>query len=68
MIENKRSKLISYITGYAVMLVCLALTIYPLIWMVLGSLKSTGDFYTNIWGLPKVWIGKIMLMHGLKPI
>ena len=31
------------------------LTIYPLIWMVSGSLKGTQEFYTNIWNLPETW-------------
>jgi raffinose/stachyose/melibiose transport system permease protein len=31
------------------------LTIYPLIWMVSGSLKGTQEFYKNIWGLPETW-------------
>ncbi|MDD2503970.1 MAG: carbohydrate ABC transporter permease [Clostridia bacterium] len=30
-------------------------TIYPLIWMVSGSLKGTQEFYTNIWNLPETW-------------
>lgn len=34
------------------MAICLLLFIYPLIWMIFGSLKTTNDFYTNIWGPP----------------
>ena len=40
---------------YLVMAVLVVLTIYPMIWMLLGSFKSLGEFYTNIWGLPQVW-------------
>ncbi len=40
---------------YLAMAVLVVLTIYPMIWMLLGSLKSLGEFYTNIWGLPEVW-------------
>lgn len=40
---------------YLIMAVLVVLTIYPMIWMLLGSLKSLGEFYTNIWGLPQVW-------------
>jgi raffinose/stachyose/melibiose transport system permease protein len=29
--------------------------VYPLIWMILGSLKTTNEIFTNIWGLPKAW-------------
>lgn len=28
---------------------------YPLLWMVLGSLKSQGTFFSNLWGLPQTW-------------
>jgi len=56
MIEKKSSMIRGGIIGYAVMAICLCLTIYPLIWMILGSLKTSGDFYTNIWGLPSQWI------------
>lgn len=28
--------------------------VYPIIWMFAGSLKTTGEFYTNVWGLPAV--------------
>ncbi|MDO5678596.1 MAG: carbohydrate ABC transporter permease [Propionibacteriaceae bacterium] len=30
-------------------------TLYPLVWMLAGSLKDTQEFYTNIWGLPEAW-------------
>jgi raffinose/stachyose/melibiose transport system permease protein len=29
--------------------------VYPLVWMILGSLKTTNEIFTNIWGVPKVW-------------
>lgn len=36
--------------------ISLALTIiYPIIFIVLISLKSNQEFYSNIWGLPNVW-------------
>lgn len=31
------------------------LIIYPTIFVILTSLKSTNEFYTNIWGLPKTF-------------
>jgi raffinose/stachyose/melibiose transport system permease protein len=40
---------------YLTMAVLVALTLYPLVWMVFGSLKTTGEFYTNIWGWPHSW-------------
>jgi ABC-type sugar transport system, permease component len=30
--------------------------ILPLIWMVLSSLKSTNEIYSDLWGLPKEWL------------
>lgn len=40
---------------YLVMLILLLLTIYPMVWMIFGSLKPLGEFYTNIWGWPRTW-------------
>jgi raffinose/stachyose/melibiose transport system permease protein len=37
---------------YLVMAVLLVVTVYPLIWMLFGSLKTGSEFYTNIWGFP----------------
>ncbi|MCU1580255.1 MAG: binding-protein-dependent transport system inner rane component [Rhodoglobus sp.] len=37
---------------YVIMAVTILLTVYPLIWMVLGGFKSGSEFYANIWGLP----------------
>jgi raffinose/stachyose/melibiose transport system permease protein len=43
--------------SYLVMAVMLVMTIYPVLWMIFGSLKSNAEFYSNIWGFPKnpVW-------------
>ncbi len=43
--------------SYAVLIGVVLLTFYPVIWMLLGSLKSNTEFYTNIWGIPNspVW-------------
>lgn len=36
-----------------VMLIAISIvTIYPLIWMLMGSLKSSEEFYANAWALP----------------
>lgn len=56
MVEKKTSKVVVMAIGYAAMIVCLLLCVYPLIWMVFGSLKTTNDFYTNIWGPPIKYI------------
>lgn len=34
------------------MAVLVVLTLYPVVWMVFGSLKTQGAFYSNIWGWP----------------
>lgn len=31
------------------------ITIYPILFVMLTSLKPTAEFYTNIWGLPQRW-------------
>lgn len=45
------------IITYVLMVAILAITVYPMIWMVLGSLKGDSEFFGNIWGLPSdpVW-------------
>lgn len=37
-----------------ILLYCL-LIIYPIIFVIITSLKPTSEFYVNIWGLPKTW-------------
>lgn len=49
----KRKKLIKSAFVYLMMAFFLVITIYPIIWMVSGSLKSESEFYSNIWGLPQ---------------
>lgn len=29
-------------------------TVYPILWMIFGSLKTNEDLFTNIWGPPKI--------------
>lgn len=40
--------IVSFIILIAFFIIC----IYPVYWMFAGSLKSSSEFYTNIWGLP----------------
>ncbi len=51
----KKTKGISVYT--IICAICLVLMflicVYPIIWMIFGSFKGNGEFYTNIWGLPK---------------
>ena len=37
---------------YALLLVTFLISVYPVLWMILGSLKDTKEFYNNIWGVP----------------
>ena len=37
---------------YAALFVVLAETIYPLVWVLSGSLKTKQEIITNVWGLP----------------
>ena len=39
------------------MLIAFAIAIlYPLIWMVISSMKSYDEIYNNVWGLPSTWL------------
>lgn len=50
----KKKKLSVYhIICAIVLVVMLIVCIYPILWMILGSMKDKGEFYTNIWGLPE---------------
>lgn len=52
----KRKKLIikpGKVIVYIILLFCLAMTVYPLIFTLLSSLKSQNDLFGNIFGLPK---------------
>jgi raffinose/stachyose/melibiose transport system permease protein len=39
--------------AYVVMAVMVILTVYPVLWMILGGFKSGSEFYQNIWGIPR---------------
>jgi raffinose/stachyose/melibiose transport system permease protein len=43
------------IISITVLAIYFIIIVYPLVWMVLGSLKTTNEIFTNIWGVPKVW-------------
>ncbi len=40
--------------NHAVLLLFTVVIIYPVVWMVLASLKTPGEFVSNVWGIPKV--------------
>ena len=50
--KSRRFSLYHIICGL-VLIVMFLICVYPIIWMIFGSFKDTGEFYTNIWGLPK---------------
>ncbi len=38
---------------YLLMAFFLVLTLYPIFWMLSGSLKTESEFFSNVWGLPE---------------
>ncbi|MDR2433845.1 MAG: carbohydrate ABC transporter permease [Treponema sp.] len=50
-IESGTSGVISRL----IILIYCMLILYPLFFVIITSLKPTGEFYVNIWGLPKTW-------------
>jgi len=42
------------ILAYVILFAVVLFTVYPVIWMLLGSLKTPNEFYTNVWGFPTV--------------
>jgi ABC-type glycerol-3-phosphate transport system permease component len=43
------------VVTYIVMAGVVVFTLYPIFWLLFGSLKSSGEFYTNTWGWPQAW-------------
>jgi raffinose/stachyose/melibiose transport system permease protein len=39
---------------YSVLAFFAVQTVYPILWMIFGSLKSNDDLFTNIWGPPQI--------------
>ncbi|MBR5485773.1 MAG: carbohydrate ABC transporter permease [Oscillospiraceae bacterium] len=48
----KQRRILSAVFWGIILTVMFLICVYPIIWMFLGSLKTSGEFYTNIWGLP----------------
>jgi raffinose/stachyose/melibiose transport system permease protein len=40
---------------YAVLIITAFITLYPLLWVLLNSLKTNIELFTNPWGIPKEW-------------
>ncbi len=51
-IKNRLGESISLV----ILTIYFVIIVYPLIWMVLASFKSTNEIFTNIWGLPHTWL------------
>lgn len=49
---QKVAKYSEIIMRYTVLIFCLVVTLYPVIWMLSGSMKTEAEFYQNIWGFP----------------
>ena len=49
-------KTLPKIIGILIVILFFIICAYPIIWMVLCSLKGEGEFYTNIWGLPETFV------------
>lgn len=51
------NRIIYKIISYLILIGVVIVTLYPVLWMIFGSLKSNEEFYINIWGPPSdpVW-------------
>ena len=49
---KKTGKFLGTVLFYIALLAVFLVIIYPVIWMIAGSLKNEQDFYQNIWGIP----------------
>jgi raffinose/stachyose/melibiose transport system permease protein len=54
---TKLNNIFFKVVSYLLLLGIVAVTLYPVLWMIFGSLKSNEEFYINIWGPPgdPVW-------------
>lgn len=50
---RKATQRLNHGFSYLVLIVVAVGTIYPVLWMIFGSLKSNEAFYSNIWGFPR---------------
>ena len=41
--------------SHLVLIFFTVIVVYPVLWMVLASLKSQSEIVTNVWGLPQVF-------------
>lgn len=50
--KKSRSETLLKLFSYIILTAMVVGTLYPILWMAFGSLKSQNEFYTNIWGFP----------------
>ncbi|WP_228727691.1 carbohydrate ABC transporter permease [Fusibacter ferrireducens] len=55
---HKKKKRMSFGNLIVVILLCIGsiIILYPLLWMVISSMKSYDEIYNNVWGLPSKWL------------
>lgn len=41
--------------GYVALVFAVAQAMWPVVWILFGSVKSRAEFYTNPWGMPRSW-------------
>lgn len=46
---------LGYILITIILILYSLIVLYPVIWTVISSFKSTGEFYKNVWALPESW-------------
>lgn len=51
-----KKKLVPAAARFLILGFFIVITLYPVFWMIAGSLKSTSEFYQNIWGFPKSFV------------
>lgn len=52
---------------YALLALVLVETLYPLVWVLFGSLKTKDEVIANIWGHPLALSGRITSKPGASP-
>ncbi|MDQ1234608.1 raffinose/stachyose/melibiose transport system permease protein [Paenibacillus sp. SORGH_AS306] len=55
-VDTRRFFPLGKIMIYAVLCFVAIFYVYPLLWLLLNSLKETPEIYTNPWGLPQHWM------------
>lgn len=53
---KRREWTIGNIMALVVLTIGAIVIIYPLLWMVISSMKSYDEIYNNVWGLPSKWL------------